>query len=1009
MPYLRASRVTALLAAMLVLGSTGDWTPAAAVSSLPEWTAAAPADGSPLDPRIGAGTAAPDVTAEPEITGSLATTLTEPLAPGVSRRRGTVATGTGTQVVQLIDVDPSTPGIRLESLRPGGGVHAVQTVRDQAARVSTDGHRVVAAVNGDVFSTDDATGNHGPIGLVVRNGQLVSGSRATHPTLGVDASGAVRLGDTTVAASVLLPSGTRLPINRVNKPRMDGQLIVYSRQWGTSTRSTAGGVEVVLAGPSLVLRPTATLTATVASVGKRRDTPIASGSLVLSATGPRAATLAGLRAGQTVEIRTIVTPGWEGIREAIGGREWVVRDGATAISPVSAVTTAAHPRTAIGLRADGSLVIAVVDGREYGYSIGMTASEMATLLESEGAVEGVLLDGGGSSTALARRPGDRESSLLNKPSDGRERPVSSSLAVVSTIPTGPLAALVVRPAGATALVGESVPLVAKGVDAALNAVTSFSPVTWSVDGPAGTVTTSGLFRAQSPGGAVVTATTASLSSDATLTVVPDTVAPVPAQPSVRIARGATVAPDAVPVTVSWTATDQGTGVASYDLRRRLDGIAWQDVGLPSAKTTSIATSLPLTRAIQYQVRATDQASNTSAWRSASAFHVRLHGERAPGTTYKGTWFTSSSAAYLGGAARWSRQAGATASWTFTGSQVAWVAKRGPAMGSARISIDGTAVATVSLYSATTQARRIVFTRTFSSAGTHRLTIRVLGTHGHPRINVDGFAVVDSASPYPVLVGAGDVASCSLTSDTATGRVIGRIPGTVFAAGDLAYETGSAAGFTNCYTPAWGGFKSRTRPVPGNHEYGTAGAAPYFAYFGASAGTPGEGWYAYDLGTWRIYSLNANCTAIGGCGAGSPQETWLRADLAAHPSACVAAVWHQPLFSSGMHGNDPSTRALWKALQDAGAELVLNGHDHEYERFAPQLADGMASAAGIREFVVGTGGASLRAFSTVRANSVVRKAGVYGVLRLELKPGAYAWRFFPVAGKTWTDSGSASCH
>jgi hypothetical protein len=261
----------------------------------------------------------------------------------------------------------------------------------------------------------------------------------------------------------------------------------------------------------------------------------------------------------------------------------------------------------------------------------------------------------------------------------------------------------------------------------------------------------------------------------------------------------------------------------------------------------------------------------------------------------------------------------------------------------------------------------------------------------------------------VLVGAGDVASCALTSDTATGRVISRIPGTVFVAGDLAYETGSAAGFSNCYDPAWGGFKGRSRPVPGNHEYGTPGAAPYFAYFGARAGTPGQGWYAYDVGTWRVYSLNANCAFVGGCGPGSPQESWLRADLAANPRACVAAVWHQPLFSSGVHGNDPSTLALWQALQDAGADVVLNGHDHDYERFAPQLADGTASPNGIREFVVGTGGASLRSFATVRANSEVRKAGVYGVLRLELKPGGYAWRFFPVAGQSWTDTGSASCH
>ena len=173
---------------------------------------------------------------------------------------------------------------------------------------------------------------------------------------------------------------------------------------------------------------------------------------------------------------------------------------------------------------------------------------------------------------------------------------------------------------------------------------------------------------------------------------------------------------------------------------------------------------------------------------------------------------------------------------------------------------------------------------------------------------------------------------------------------------------------------------------------------------------GEGWYAYDVGTWRIYSLNSNCASIGGCGPGSAQEAWLRTDLAANPRACVAAIWHHPLFSSGMHGGTDETRPLWDALYEAGADVVINGHDHDYERFAPQRPDGTADAAtGIREFVVGTGGWGLRSFSTIRANSEARKAGVLGVLKLELKGTGFTWRFVPVSGSTWTDTGSASCH
>jgi hypothetical protein len=263
---------------------------------------------------------------------------------------------------------------------------------------------------------------------------------------------------------------------------------------------------------------------------------------------------------------------------------------------------------------------------------------------------------------------------------------------------------------------------------------------------------------------------------------------------------------------------------------------------------------------------------------------------------------------------------------------------------------------------------------------------------------------------PVVVGAGDIAACSLTADTATGKLVATIPGTVFTAGDNAYESGSAAEFADCYDPAWGGFKSRTRPVPGNHDYGTAGAAGYLGYFGSLAGPVGQTWYAYDAGTWRIYALDSNCALVGGCGTGSPQETWLKADLTANPRQCVLAIWHHPRFSSGAHGDDPITATLWNDLYNAGADLIVNGHDHDYERFAPQDPTGAKDTArGIREFVVGTGGASLRAFTTIRANSEVRNAATFGVLKLTLHSNGYDWGFVPIAGQTFTDHGSGTCH
>jgi hypothetical protein len=489
---------------------------------------------------------------------------------------------------------------------------------------------------------------------------------------------------------------------------------------------------------------------------------------------------------------------------------------------------------------------------------------------------------------------------------------------------------------------------------------------------------------------------------------PDTSAPVAFPPITRLAKNGTAAASAVPVTISWpAATDVGSGVATYELRRRFDGGAWLAVELPTAAARSIAQGLPPMRAVQYQVRATDHAGNVGTWRTGDAFHVRLASERSSAVRYGGTWRTSLSSAHIGGAVKTARVAGKTASYVFTGSQVAWIAPRGATSGSARVYVDGQFVATRSLRSATLLPRQLVFTHAWTKVGRHRITIRVSGTG---RVDVDGFAVVDTASVYPVLVGAGDIASCSSSGDSATSALLDRIPGTVFTAGDNAYESGTAAQYASCYHPTWGRHKTRTRPVPGNHEYKTTNAAPYFAYFGSRAGTPGQGWYAYDVGTWRIYSLNSNCASVGGCGPGSAQEAWLRADLAANPRACVGAIWHHPLFSSGIHGGTVATRPLWKALQDAGAEVVITGHDHDYERFAPQRSDGTVDAgAGLREFVVGTGGKELRGFSTVRANSVVRKTGVLGVLMLKLKAGSYTWRFVPASGSTWSDNGSADCH
>ncbi len=272
-------------------------------------------------------------------------------------------------------------------------------------------------------------------------------------------------------------------------------------------------------------------------------------------------------------------------------------------------------------------------------------------------------------------------------------------------------------------------------------------------------------------------------------------------------------------------------------------------------------------------------------------------------------------------------------------------------------------------------------------------------------------LASASSGDAILIGSGDIADCTdLAGAEATAKLLEQNPGTVMAVGDLAYPDGTKENFA-CYDKTWGRVKSRTRPAVGNHEFHSAGATFYFQYFGRIAGDSKDGFYSYELGNWHIVVLNSECTEVGGCNVGSREEKWLRADLAAHPAACTLAYWHKPLFSSGgKHGDDPEIKPIWQALYDANADVVVNGHDHDYERFAPQDPDGKAdSKRGIREFVAGTGGKNHRPFGDAHPNSELRNADAFGVLKLTLKSNGYDWQFIPEAGKSFTDSGSGECH
>jgi calcineurin-like phosphoesterase family protein len=311
----------------------------------------------------------------------------------------------------------------------------------------------------------------------------------------------------------------------------------------------------------------------------------------------------------------------------------------------------------------------------------------------------------------------------------------------------------------------------------------------------------------------------------------------------------------------------------------------------------------------------------------------------------------------------------------------------------------------------------------------RLTVPPISVGSHDvivKIGRKRLGLIFNVTADPLVAAAGDIAcdpqetafnggngtadKCHMkqTSDL----ILNAKPDTVLAVGDTQYNSATLAEFRASYEPTWGRFKNITRPVVGNHEYGTSAAADYFSYFGAAAGEPQKGYYSFNIGAWHVIALNSNCSEPGiNCAVGFAQEGWLRADLDAHRNRCVLAFWHHPMFSSGQHGNFPTMREFYNALYEKGADLVLVGHDHDYERFAPQAPTGVLDPIrGIREFVVGTGGRDLLSLRKQRKpNSEVGQDNTYGVLMLRLHPTSYDWQFVPEAGRSFHDSGSQACH
>ena len=278
---------------------------------------------------------------------------------------------------------------------------------------------------------------------------------------------------------------------------------------------------------------------------------------------------------------------------------------------------------------------------------------------------------------------------------------------------------------------------------------------------------------------------------------------------------------------------------------------------------------------------------------------------------------------------------------------------------------------------------------------------------------------------PVVIGAGDIAVCGTSGDEATAKLVdsvltadsaAKIISAVFTAGDNAYPSGAGGVnnyFTRCFSPSWGTERimSLIRPSPGNHDYDSGSGAPYFAYFTERAGPSGKGYYSYDVGEWHVISLNSELYySRASPSEAREQEEWLRKDLGAHRKLCTLAYFHRPLFSSGDHGNVREMLPLWTILFDGGADLVVNGHDHHYERFLPQTPAAVAdSVRGITEIIAGTGGAILRrVLQPLARNSAAQIHGHFGILKLTLGAGEFRHAFLDTDGRVW-DTGGGRCH
>jgi uncharacterized protein YjdB/PKD repeat protein len=878
-------------------------------------------------------------------------------------KNGTSAVTVNAVPVASVDVTPATP-----SVQQNATVQLTATPKDANGNALT-GRTVTWATSDAALATVDANG------LVT--GKAVGGPvTITATSEGKSGTAAVTVTPIPVASVVVSPATASIPVNTTvqltatpkdaNGNPLTGRTVTWQTSDGAIATVAATGLVTAHAGGGPV-----TITAT--SEGKN-------GTAAVTVTVP-VASVAVSPATPTIQVNATVqltaTP-----KDADGnpltGRvvTWQTSDAGVATVDASGLVTGAAAGGPVTITATSEgksgtsavtvipIPVASVDVTPAAASIGVSGTVQLTATPKD--ANGNPLTGrtvtwqtSDATTATVDAAGLVTGQALGGPvtitatSEGKTG--TSSI----TVSTTPVASVAVTPASASVQVDATVQLTATPKDANGNPLTG-RPVTWQTSNATiATVDANGLVTGKAAGGPVtITATSEGKSGTSAITVTPIPVASVtvtPASSSIQV-NG----------TVHLTATPKDANGNPLSGR----AVTWQSTNpaIASVDATGIVTGHAAGGPVS--IVATSEGQNGSAFVTVTLAPVASVDVTPPSPAIQvnatlqltATPRDASGNALSGRAVTWASSAPAVATVNSTGFVV------GLQTGTANIT-------------ATSEA--------------------IVGT---------SVVTVQAASGPPVIVGAGDIADCSRLSQEGTARLLDVIPGTVVTFGDQAYESGTFTEYMTCYDPSWGRHKARTRPAPGNHEYNhgaAAGAPGYYQYYGAAAGDPAKGYYSYELGAWHMVVINSNLDMS----AGSAQEQWLRADLAAHPAVCTAAYWHHPRFSSGGNGSTPATQPIWQALYDFGADLVMNGHDHNYERFAPQTPTGARNdATGIREIVAGTGGNSLYSWPGAPiANSELRINENYGVLKVTLWPTSYDWDFIPVAGGSYSDHGTSLCH